>query len=92
MNERFDATLLSYKEILEQPTSWDKTIKNADSYVKIGRDFFDDDIKNKIILFSGCGSSLYLGEVAAAYYRRNYASWAMGVASSEFLANPDTIS
>ena len=91
LSERFDVTLLSYKEILEQPTSWEKTIKNKDSYVKIGRDFFDDGINNKIILFSGCGSSLYLGEVAAAYYRRNFNSWALGMASSEFLANPDVL-
>jgi len=91
LSQRLDISSISYKEILEQPISWKKTIKNADLYMQIGLDFFNEAKNKKTILFSGCGSSLYLGEVAAAYYRRNFNSWALSVASSEFLANPDVL-
>ncbi|MGC8834935.1 MAG: SIS domain-containing protein [Armatimonadota bacterium] len=77
----------TYSEIMDAPEALQAAVGHAESRVEDVRRLLDDGYEE--VVFVGCGSSLYLSEAAAAFYRHALGVSARAVASSEIVLYSD---
>ncbi|MFA5970753.1 MAG: SIS domain-containing protein [Lentimicrobiaceae bacterium] len=78
------------QEILFQPKAWEKTIQTL-SGQKAEIITYLKNYQTAEIILTGCGSSYYLSQTAAALYTKYTGEKARGVPASEIMLFPETI-
>jgi len=82
-----DATI---SEILDQPKSWSKTLKDIREERKWLSKYLRE-LKNVELIFTGCGTSYYLALSTASVYTKITQEKARGVPASDILIFPDSV-
>lgn len=77
-------------EIFNQPNLWRETLKIIeDNEEKINK-FMEDKYKENVqIIFSGAGTSAYIGEIIVPYLNKNVDGDFRAIASTDIVANPE---
>jgi len=81
---------VTIKEIIEQPTSWNSTINYITQQRKYIKEFTDT-LKNRNLIFTGCGTSYYLGLSGASIYSKIAKEKANAFPASDLLIFPESI-
>jgi glucosamine--fructose-6-phosphate aminotransferase (isomerizing) len=78
------------KEIIDQPTSWNSTINYITQQRKSIKEFTHT-LKNRNLIFTGCGTSYYLGLSGASVYTKITKEKANAFPASDLIIFPESI-
>lgn len=79
------------KEIYQQPELWLETIKIIEGNKNIIEEFLErlEDKENIRIIFTGAGTSAYVGEIAVPYLNNKYNYNFEAIATTDIVSNPE---
>lgn len=82
--------ILTANEIFQQPVLWNKTFKTIRQQKEKINDFLESNYNKKglKVIFTGAGTSAYVGEIASSYLNESEISNFNAIATTDIVSNP----
>ncbi len=82
-------TFYTYDEILNQPALWREVIDLIFAQSEDIKDFMEDISSHSTVIFTGSGSSFFIGEMVAPFFGRDLGMTCKAVEATELVTHPE---